>query len=314
MGFSLKRALAGAVAGAANAVGEIADLQLKEAAAARLREQELADKRMLMGEENELLLQREQRVAEMKSKMLDTERGKIGEMVKQFSAAYKGDISSPAGQRYLAGEFAKAGRTDIANTFEDNARTGIAALDSAENRRTQLKIAAMNSRDNRDAIRQRREEVQLAKDAALLEKKNNVLFNQVRTLADRIGTRDREGKFIRDDNALGIGNTIANYALENFGETHTRAAELAQDAMAEYSRAIEANAKLPASKRADSRTIADALTADYIDKRTSSYNARRNEQFNKSGVRIKPLDNAQFNSFDGASSAPFTLNNSLLNP
>lgn len=286
MGFSLKRALAGAVAGAANAVGEIADLQLKEAAAARLREQELADKRMLMGEENELLLQREQRVAEMKSKMLDTERGKIGEMVKQFSAAYKGDISSPAGQRYLAGEFAKAGRTDLANIFEDNARTGIAALDSAENRRTQLKIAAMNSRDNRDAIRQRREEVQMAKDAALLEKKNNVLFNQVRTLADRVGTRGRDGKFVRNDSGLAIGTEIANFALDS-GKTHTQAAEFAQNAMARF------NDELQKNPNVDPIEFAGKLREHLGSRLLAERNEIGTAQFNASGKRLAPLPAGQ---------------------
>ena len=314
MGFSLKRALAGAIAGAGTAVSEIADLQLKEAAAARLREQEIADKRMLMGEENELLIQREQRAAEMKNKLLNDEHSSIGKMVVEFKAGYKGDITSPEGQRYLAGKFAESGRTDLANLYEDNARAAEQTRNSHLDRQAQLKISAQNSRDNRDATRQRREELQAAKDQARLDKKNSNLFNQVKSMSDRIGTRDRDGKFVRDDNALGIGNTIANYALENFGETHTRAGELAQDAMAEYSRALEANKKLPRDKQVDSRTIADALLAQFIDTRTSQFNTRRTAEFNKAGHIMKPLSDEQFSNINDAGSQPFSLNRSLLNP
>lgn len=277
MGFSLKRALAGAVAGAANAVGEIADLQLKEAAAARLREQELADKRMLMGEENELVIQREQRVAEMKSKMLDSERGKIGEMVKSFTAEYKGkDITSPEGQRYLAGKFAQMGRTDLANIYEDNARTAEQTRNSHLDRRAQMAISAQNSRDNRDAIRQRREELQAAKDAAALEKKNNVLFNQVRTLADRVGTRGRDGKFIRNDSGLAIGTEIANFALDS-GKTHTQAAEFAQNAMEQFNKELQKNPKV------DPTEFAGKLREHLVGRLLTERNEIGTAQFNASG-------------------------------
>lgn len=280
MGFSLKRALAGAVSGAANAVSEIADLQLKEEAAARLRAQELADKRMLMGEENELLIQREQRVAEMKSKMLDTERSKIGEMVKQFAAEYKGkDITSPEGQRYLAGKFAQMGRTDLANIYEDNARAAEQTRNSHLDRQAQLRISAQNSRDNQDAIRQRREELQAAKDAALLEKKNNTLFNQVRTLADRVGTRGRDGKFVRNDSGLAIGTEIANFALDS-GKTHTQAAEFAQLAMSKF------NDELQKNPNADPVEFAGKLREHLGSKLLDERNAAGTAQFNASGKRF----------------------------
>ena len=84
--------------------------------------------------------------------------------------------------------------------------------------------------------------------------------------------------------------------------------------MAEYSRALEANKKLPAIVRKDSRTIADALTADYIDKRTSAFNERRTTQFNKSGTIVKPFAPGQIEALNSGGSEPFSLNRSLLNP
>lgn len=296
MGFSLKRALAGAVAGAANAVGEIADLQLKEAAAARLREQELADKRTLMGEENELLVQREKRVAEMKSKMLDDERTKIGGMVKEFKTGYKGDITTPAGQRYLAGKFGEMGRTDLANIYEDNARAAEQTQNSHLDRQAQLRIAATNSRDNRDAIRQRREEVQAAKDAALIEKKNNMLFSQVRTLADRVGTRGHDGKFIRNDSGLAIGTEIANFALDS-GKTHTQAAEFAQNAMSRF------NEELQKNPNADPIEFVGKLREHLGNRLLDERNAVGAEQFNASGKRFAIQPAAQL------PDASFTLDN-----
>lgn len=287
MGFSLKRALAGAVAGSAHALGEIADLQLKEEAAARLRAQEVADKRMLMGEENELLLQREQRVAEMKSKMLDDERTSIGKKVVEFKAGYKGDITTPAGQRYLAGKFGEIGRTDLANIYEDNARAAEQTRNSHLDRQAQLAISTQNSRDNRDAIRQRREEVQLAKDAALNDKKNGVLFNQVKALADRVGTRDRDGKFIRNDSGLAIGTEIANFALDS-GKTHTQAAEFAQNAMEQFNKELQKNPKVDPIEFAG--RLRDHLGSKLLDERNMIGTA----EFNASGKRFAVPPAAQF--------------------
>lgn len=279
MGFSLKRALAGAVAGAGTAISEIADLQLKESAAARLREQEVADKRMLMGEENELLIQREQRAAEMKKKMLDDERTSIGKMVVEFKSGYKGNITSPEGQRYLAGKFGEIGRTDLANLYEDNARAAEQTRNSHLDRQAQLRISAQNSADNRDATRQRREEVQFAKEQALNEKKNNALFSQVRTLADRVGTRGRDGKFVRNDSGLAIGTEIANFALES-GKTHTQAAEFAQNAMARF------NDELQKNPNADPIEFAGKLREHLGVKLLDERNAAGTAQFNASGKRF----------------------------
>ena len=68
MGFSLKRALLGAVVGGAHAAGEVYDAQLKEAEKNRQRELDLAKTKELQEHADELLANREARKQEMLDK------------------------------------------------------------------------------------------------------------------------------------------------------------------------------------------------------------------------------------------------------
>lgn len=233
MGFSLKRALAGAVAGAANAVGEIADLQLKEAAAARLREQELADKRMLMGEENELVIQREQRVAEMKEKLAKQKQEESGAAMSTAGAAAEAAGFKPGTQKYdehVARTLGDYGFKDEAERSTLNARDTRDAALRKESADYQKQHGNAQLALQRDQIRATREAGANSRAEALTLRQQEALAKRLGE-AGTFGVTGRDGKMVPYPGGQAIATNVFNNHIAA-GYSPSEALKLTEDRFA----------------------------------------------------------------------------------
>lgn len=152
MGFSLKRALLGAVVGGAHAAGEVFDAQLKEAATNRARELDLAKQKEFAGYQDELLSQREARKQEMLDKREADKRAIYTNIVKEQTAALKEKgigIGSAEGQQAIAEAFISAGYPEFGDKFSDNAQKAR----EADDRKELKKIEMANLMATRSAAR-----------------------------------------------------------------------------------------------------------------------------------------------------------------
>lgn len=197
MGFSLARALAGAIAGGAGATAEIADMQIKEAAVTRQREADFERQRQLMREQDEIMAAREQRVADTKLRMEKERRAEIsGFMREQLDALkeQKIDPGSIAGQRALASAAAAAGHQDYADKFYDNA-IKLGQIESvAESNRESRALRAQTAQMAREDARARRQESTDRKASEREEKEELKRQNDIMRLGKFEGQPDREGK------------------------------------------------------------------------------------------------------------------------
>jgi len=124
MGFSLKRALAGALAGGAGAIGEIADARIKEAQQERERQAAFARQRELLEIQDEIASQRELRVEASKQRLEDAKVERIGGFMRDSRETLKKegiDPGSAAGQRRLAEMALENKQPMLADKFFDNA-------------------------------------------------------------------------------------------------------------------------------------------------------------------------------------------------
>ena len=197
MGFSLARALAGAIAGGAGATAEVADMQIKEAAVTRHREADFERQRQLMREQDEIMVAREQRVAETKLRMEKERRAEIsGFMREQLDALkeQKIDPGSIAGQRALASAAAAAGHQDYADKFYDNA-IKLGQIESvAESNRESRALRAQTAQMAHEDARARRQESTDRKATEREEKEELKRQNELYRLGNISGQPDREGK------------------------------------------------------------------------------------------------------------------------
>lgn len=141
MGFSLKRALLGAVVGGAHAAGEVYDAQLKEAAANRQRELDLAKTKELQAHADELLANREARKQEMLDAKQEKLRTTFKDIVNTETAALKEKgigIGTAEGQQAIADAFISAGYPTEANLFADNAQKWRDATDRKELKKIEM--------------------------------------------------------------------------------------------------------------------------------------------------------------------------------
>lgn len=148
MGFSLERALAGAVAGAANAAGEVYDAQLKEGVLQRARAEEQANRIALAEEQDRLLAAREQRKQEYLDSKEQSKRSLYASLVEEQVSELKRKgiaIGGAEGQRIIGQAFIEKGYPEFANTFFDNAQKAQQADDNKELRKIQLANAAATS-------------------------------------------------------------------------------------------------------------------------------------------------------------------------
>ena len=197
MGFSLARALAGAIAGGAGTTAEIADMQIKEAAVTRQREADFELRRQLMREQDEIMAAREQRVADTKLRMEKERRAEIsGFMREQLDALkeQKIDPGSIAGQRALASAAAAAGHQDYADKFYDNA-IKLGQIESvAESNRESRALRAQTAQMAHEDARARRQESTDRKASEREEKEELKRQNDIMRLGKFEGQPDREGK------------------------------------------------------------------------------------------------------------------------
>ena len=197
MGFSLARALAGAIAGGAGTTAEIADMQIKEAAVTRQREADFERQRQLMREQDEIMAAREQRVADTKLRMEKERRAEIsGFMREQLDALkeQKIDPGSIAGQRALASAAAAAGHQDYADKFYDNA-IKLGQIESvAESNRESRALRAQTAQMAHEDARARRQESTDRKATEREEKEELKRQNELYRLGNISGQPDREGK------------------------------------------------------------------------------------------------------------------------
>lgn len=141
MGFSLKRALAGAIAGAAGAVGSIADARIKEAQQERERQQAFERQRELLELQDEIAAQREQRVEASKQRLEDAKIERMGGFMKDSLASLREsgiDPGSALGQRKLAEMALENKQPALADRFFDNANRMDEMKDRSELRKMEL--------------------------------------------------------------------------------------------------------------------------------------------------------------------------------
>jgi hypothetical protein len=145
MGFSLKRALQGAVMGAAHEAGEVFDgmiaeeRKLREAAAAQDRAKELATFQA------DLIMDRERSRDEIKEKAKEREEEKVSKQMQGYYAAAREagfDPNKLDGMRFIASKALEDGKAGIYDKITDNIDRREKNLADAENRKFQLQSAA----------------------------------------------------------------------------------------------------------------------------------------------------------------------------
>lgn len=145
MGFSLKRALAGAVVGGAHAAGEVFDAQLKEAAITRQREAEFERQKQLQIHQDEILADRENRRDELKAKRSKEDRKELADNMSEIRSAVREKGLDPDkidGMRYAAGLADEKGYTSIADKYRVRLETERSHTANEENKRIQMAAIA----------------------------------------------------------------------------------------------------------------------------------------------------------------------------
>lgn len=154
MGFSLRRALAGAVAGGAHAAVELADNAIKSAEHDRQLQMQFDRQKELMAMQEESAVRREQHAYDMKEKLDSKKKEKVGKfMIDGLDALKKDGIDSGsiAGQRRLAEMAAASGHQDYADKFFDNAIKLEQIESTTELRKEEMRTRAETARLGREA-------------------------------------------------------------------------------------------------------------------------------------------------------------------
>lgn len=209
MGFSLKRALAGAIVGGAHAAGEIADATLKEATRQRERDETFERQKQLMEMQDENRMRRDQQVYELKEKR-ETEKAKrFGTFLSQVTSDLSKEgvkIGTAEGQARIGEALLKNGYPAEGDKFSDNA-IRLGQIKSTEDLR-------------REEIRARVETARLAR-AARESSRNDGSKEDERgfTFAGMAGQRivvpQRDGKPVKFDNGPGYLQQLYSEAREN---------------------------------------------------------------------------------------------------
>lgn len=154
MGFSLRRALAGAVAGGAGAAVELADHAIKAAEVDRQKAQDFERQKELLAIQDENIIRREQRVYDMKERLDTSKKEKVGKFMVEGLAALKEegiDSGSIKGQQRLAEMAAANGHQDYADKFFDNAIKLGQIESTTELRKEEMRTRAETARLGREA-------------------------------------------------------------------------------------------------------------------------------------------------------------------
>lgn len=193
MGFSLSRALAGAVVGGAHAAGQVFDSQLAEAAKdrARIADEERAFR--VADHADELAAMREQRKYEYLEKKQRDNLKQDAETMREVRAKVREqglDPDTPAGMKAAAGLADEMGYMNHADKFRlrsENERAATAREEGLKEARAARLQAASEARANRKL--------------ANMDAEDKAAMNGIIRQADRLiipGARDENGKVIGD--------------------------------------------------------------------------------------------------------------------
>lgn len=193
MGFSLRRALAGAVAGGAGAVVELADSALKSAARDRELQMQFDRQKELMALQESNAEARAQRTYELKDKRDTDKAARFGTFLSQTSADLKKEGIKPEsaqGQARLASALTSGGYPAEGDKFFDNSIKLQQISSNEELRRAEQGIRLEMARDRRSGT--------VDKSSAKAAEKQ--LSDTIEGFAFKV--KDRDGKFVDDDRAL----------------------------------------------------------------------------------------------------------------
>lgn len=138
MGFSLKSALAGAIAGGAHAVGEVATSRINEMTRQRERAEAFDYQKEHDRLRDDALANREQRVMDMKEAREKKTLGERSKFMTDGLATLRGEKIDPAsvkGQNRMAQIAGEAGYTDLYDKYTDNATRLLQISDANERAR-----------------------------------------------------------------------------------------------------------------------------------------------------------------------------------
>ena len=242
MGFSLKRALAGAVVGGAHAAGEVFDAQLKEAAIDRARIADEERARRQAEYADQLLEQREARKQELLDRRETDKRKIYKDTVAEATASLKEKgikIGSAEGQQAIAESFINAGYPEFGNTFADNAQRAREADDRKELKKIEMANLMETRRAAREAradARESKESLKRSEDFKVADKQYNDILN------------DLEEKVLGDNGKpVGTDNTVKNWVRNNTWDLSRKdpyvAAKKAAELNEMYNQVKEANPK-----------------------------------------------------------------------
>lgn len=241
MGFSLSRALAGAVIGATTSASGILENQLKEEAVNRQRQLELEKQKELAAYHSELDSQKQASRDAMAEAKLAKERGLFAETVKDARAemADKGiKFGTPEGQQMIAQAFIDKGYPAQANIFFDNGQKMEQAQSNAELKKIQINAAA-------DARRFREEDKAANREASKAAKMSDAEKAYVKQYNDILS--DLEVKKYNDDGRVsGTDSTLKNHGQQLTNELLDKDPKAAVAALLQYSALVnQARGKNP---------------------------------------------------------------------
>lgn len=206
MGFSLKRALLGAVVGGAHAAGEVYDAQLKEAEKNRQRELDLAKTKELQVHADELQANREARKQEMLDKREADKREIYKNIVTEQTKSLKErgiGIGTAEGQQSIAEAFISAGYPEFGDKFSDNAQKAR----EADDRKELKKIEMANLMETRRATRA----IQAETRAGRIELKRSEDFKMADKAYNDMLTDYEIPTFNDDGRRAGTDPTVKNW-------------------------------------------------------------------------------------------------------
>lgn len=215
MGFSLSRALAGAVVGGAHAAGDVFNDQLAEAAKDRARAAD-EERAFRVAEHADKLVADRARSARDYAEAKEKEKRKdYADTVKDQMVALKEkgiSVGSAQGQFAIADAFLQKGQPEFANTFTDNGQKAQQADDNKELRKIQLAnaaataaIARQGKADAQEAKIERRKQDEYGRFEKL------VLNDITKDFTVDVSDANNEGKYRSDRSAVPIAR---NYALD----------------------------------------------------------------------------------------------------
>lgn len=193
MGFSLSRALAGGVVGAAGAAGQVFDAQLKEAAIDRARVADEERAFRVADHADELAAMREQRKYDFLAGKEEATIAKDAATMREVRAKVREqglDPDTPKGMKAAAGFAEEAGYLKHANTFRTRAEV--------ERHNTAQEEA---TKENRAARLQAASEARANRKLAGMDAEDKAAMNGIIRQADRLvipGARDENGKVVGD--------------------------------------------------------------------------------------------------------------------